>query len=143
VSEVLDVGIDLEWTDPGTLRLAVPDLGFEWSATLRASAVTAALNAVAALLPDRAWKAAPVLSAMGLTAGTALRAGRVGLAGVAPNGQHFIANPLHVWLVANSTASLGGVDFGPVGALERQAALGDFWLPQRGVFAIGRAYFDG
>jgi hypothetical protein len=31
-----------------------------------------------------------------------------------------------------------------MGELDRQAALGDFWIPQRGIFAIGRAYFaDG
>jgi len=36
---------------------------------------------------------------------------------------------------------LGGTDFGPMGKLDQQAALGDFWIPQRGIFAIGRAYF--
>lgn len=133
--------IDLEWTGPSTIRLVVPTLGFEWSTTLRASAVTTALNAVGALLPDRLWKARPFLSLMGPMAGAALRAGRVALAGVTPNGQRFIANPLKVWLVAETAASLNGVDFGPMGRLDQQAALGGFWIPQRGVFAIGRAYF--
>jgi hypothetical protein len=141
VAEALRVEIDLEWTEPSTIRLAVPELEFEWYATLRASGATTLLNAVAAIMPDRLWKAKPVLSLMGPIAGTALRAGRVGLAGVAPNGQRFIANPLKVWLVAEAAASLGGVDFGPMGKLDQQAGLGDFWIPQRGVFAIGRAYF--
>lgn len=79
---------------------------------------------------------------MGPMAGMALRAGRVGVAGVAPNGQRFIANPLKVWLVAHTAASLSGSDFGPVGELDQQVALGDFWIPQRGVFAIGRAFFE-
>jgi hypothetical protein len=141
IAEALHAEIDLEWTAPSTIRLTVPELEFEWSATLRASGVTTLLNAVAAVLPDRLWKAKPVLSLLGPIAGTALRAGRVGLAGVAPNGQRFIANPLRVWLVAAAGASLGGVDFGPMGKLDQQAALGDFWIPQRGIFAIGRAYF--
>jgi hypothetical protein len=144
IAEARNVEIDLEWTEPSTIRLGVPELGFEWSATLRASGVTRFFNAVAAILPDRLWKAKPVLSLMGPVAGAALRAGRVGLAGVAPNGQRFIANPLRVWLVADTAASLRGVDFGPMGELDQQAALGDFWIPQRGIFAIGRAYFaDG
>jgi hypothetical protein len=144
VATTRNVAIDLRWTEPGTIRLAVPELEFEWTATLRASRVTNVLNAVGGVLPDRWWKASPVLSLMGPVAGTALRAGRVGLAGLAPNGQRFIANPLSVWLVADASASLGGTDFGPLGKLDQQASLGDFWIPQRGVFAIGRAYFtDG
>jgi hypothetical protein len=141
VAEATQVGIDLEWIEPSTIRLAVPEQRFEWTTTLRTSGVSTVLNAVAAVLPDRLWKAKPFLSLMGPMAGTALRAGRVGLAGVAPNGQRFIANPLRVWLVADTAASLGGTDFGPMGPLDEQAALGDFWIPQRGIFAIGRTYF--
>ena len=143
IAEARQVAIDLEWTEPSTLRLAVPELDFDWSTTLRASGATSLLNAVGGVLPDRLWTARPVLSLMGPAAGAMLRAGRVGLAGVAPNGHRFIANPLRVWLVAEAAAVLGGVGFGPPGRLAQQVALGDFWIPQRGVFAIGRAYFTG
>lgn len=143
VAETLDVGIEVEWPAPDTIRLAVPELDFRWTATLRSSGVTKVLSAVGAALPGRVWRAPPVLSLLGPTAGALLGAGRVGLAGTAPNGQRFMANPVRVWLVAESKASLGGVDFGPPGPLDRQAALGDFWIPQRGVFALGRAYFTG
>lgn len=141
IAEARTVAIDLAWTEPGTIRLAVPEVGLEWAATLHGSPVTTVLNAVGAVLPERWWKARPVLSVMETTARVALRAGRVGLAGVVPNGQRFVANPLKVWLVTESAASLGGVPFGPIGQLDQQAALGDFWIPQRGIFAIGRAYF--
>jgi hypothetical protein len=144
LAEARKVEIDLEWTEPSTIRMAVPELEFEWSTILRTSGVTTLLSAVAMALPDRLWRAKPVLSLLGPMAGTLLRVGRLGLAGVAPNGQHFVANPLRVWLVAEAAASLNGIDFGPIGALDEQAALGDFWIPQRGIFAIGRAYFtDG
>jgi hypothetical protein len=144
IAETRRVGIDLDWPAPDTVRLAVPELDFAWSTRLRASPVTRALSAMASVLPERWWSAVHVLAVMGPAAGAALRAGRVGLAGEAPNGQHFVANPLRMWLVADTTASLGGVDFGPMGALDRQAALGEFLIPQRGVFAVGRASFtDG
>jgi hypothetical protein len=143
IAETRAVHIDVDWPAPDTIRLAVPELEFRWTATLRSSGVTRVLSAVGASLPERVWRARPVLSLMGPTAGALMGAGRVGLAGLAPNGQQFMANPVRVWLVPESTASLGGVDFGPPGPLATQAALGDFLIPQRGVFAVGRAYFTG
>lgn len=131
----------LEWTGPAALHLAVPEAGLEWVTTLRPSAVTTVLNGVGSLLPERWWRDDRLLSVLGPVAGAALRAGHVGLAGATPNGQHFKANPMKVWLVAGATASLAGQDLGPPGPLAHQARLGDFWIPQRGVFAVGRAFF--
>lgn len=78
---------------------------------------------------------------MSRVAGTALRVGRVRLIGVAPNGQRFIANPLFVWVATSTRASVRGVDLGPVGPVAEQAHLGDFAIPQRGMFMVGRAIF--
>lgn len=108
---------------------------------MRSSPVTRGLNAIGSVMPDRLCKAKPVLAAMGPFAGAALRAGRLRMLGDSPNGQHFIANPLKCWLVGHTSASRGDVDFGPMGPLDDQAALGDFRIPQRGMFVIGRAYF--
>jgi hypothetical protein len=141
LAEARQVRIDLTWTGPATLLLTVPERAFTWSTTFRTSAVTTVLNGVGSILPDRWWRSDRVLSLLGPVAGAALRAGHVTLAGDVPNGQHFQANPLEVWLVAGSTATLDGVDLGPPGPLDEQARLGDFWIPQRGVFAIGRAFF--
>lgn len=141
LADARTVAIDLTWTPPATIRLAIPDIDFMWTATMRSSPVTSAMNVVGRAVPDRLWRSERFLRVMGGVAGAALRAGHVGLAGEVPNGQRFIANPLQVWLVASTAASLGGVDFGLPGPLDRQAALGDFWIPQRGVFAIGRAFF--
>jgi hypothetical protein len=79
---------------------------------------------------------------MGRVAGLLLRAGRVRLQGTVPNGQHFQAAPRLLWAVINSTALVGGHDIGPPGPLQHQDGLGDFWLPQRGLFAVGTARFD-
>jgi hypothetical protein len=78
---------------------------------------------------------------MGPIAGFAMRAGKVGMAGTTPNGQAFIANPLRVWVIDDSSARIGDDDFGPTGPLAEQTRLGDFWIPQRGIFAIGRTFF--
>ena len=39
-------------------------------------------------------------------------------------------------------AQLAGEDFGPAGPLQQQAHLENFWIRQRGIFAIGHGYFD-
>jgi hypothetical protein len=121
--------------------VVVPEVGLVSTATLRATAVTRALNAIGRAMPDRAWSARPLLRAMGLIAGFAMRAGKVGMAGTTPNGQAFIANPLRVWVIDDSSARIGDDDFGPTGPLAEQTRLGDFWIPQRGIFAIGLTFF--
>jgi hypothetical protein len=72
----------------------------------------------------------------------ALRAGRGAMAGRAPNGQAFVANPKWIWLIAKSSAQLDGQQFGPPGRSASRLVSGDLWIPQRGAFAIGRAFFS-
>jgi hypothetical protein len=40
--------------------------------------------------------------------------------------------------VAESSAAIRGEPAGDPAPLEQQARLGDFWLPQQGIFAMGR-----
>jgi hypothetical protein len=44
--------------------------------------------------------------------------------------------------IADSTAVLDGVDLGPPGPLPEQTRLGDFWLPQGGIFAVGESSYE-
>jgi hypothetical protein len=141
LSETRRVDIELRWPADSTLRVVVPEVDLVWTVDLAATAATRVLNAVGRAMPDRAWRARPVLTAMGPIAGFALRAGKVGMVGTSPNGQEFTANPLRVWVVNESSARLGDDDFGPMGPLREQTRLGDFWIPQRGIFAIGRTFF--
>jgi hypothetical protein len=134
--------IDLDWTGGSTLQVTIPAAGLTWEATLTASAATWALNAIGMLVPDRAWRAPSVLAVLGPAAGKALGAGRVAMTGTAPNGHMFVVNPQRIWLIAKSSARLGDAHLGPLGPLGQQARLGDFWIPQRGVFAFGRAFFS-
>ena len=140
-NETRRVGIELSWPTESTLRIEIPDVGLEWTSHLTSTAVTRALNAVGRVLPGPAWRSRPLLAAMGPMAGRALGAGKVGMVGMTPNDQSFIANPLRMWMIDESSARLGDEDFGPVGSLDDQARLGDFWIPQRGVFSIGRVSF--
>jgi hypothetical protein len=133
--------IELDWTGPAALRVTVAAAGLTWNMTMGTSAATRALNAIGTLLPDRAWRAPRFLAVMGPVAGTALHAGRVAMAGTAPNGHAFVTNPQRIWLIGASAAAIGDQELGPAGPLRPQARLGDFWIPQRGIFAIGRAFF--
>jgi hypothetical protein len=135
------VPIDVTWTRPRSLRVTVPDV-LTWEVHLVATAATRLLSSASRLLPDPRWDSDRVLGAMGRVAGLLLRAGRVRLQGTVPNGQHFQAAPRLVWAVTNSTALVGGHDIGPPGPLPHQDRLGDFWLPQRGLFTVGTVRFD-
>lgn len=132
--------IDLAWTGPATLQ--VTSERFRWTVSMATTAVTRIMNAIAGRMPPGAWSHPTVLRGMGQVAGAAMRAGRVRLQGTAPNGQRFQAHPLHVWMVTDSAAAVEGEDLGTPGRLDTQARLGDFWIPQQGVFALGRSYFE-
>ena len=71
-----------------------------------------------------------------------LGVGDVRLTGRAPNGQCYVMAPKQLWVVANSTAVLRGRDLGPSGPLLRQARLGDFRMPQRGIGMVGSGHFE-
>ncbi len=79
---------------------------------------------------------------MGKFAGWFLQAGRIILSGKVPNHQHFVANPYRMWMVTESKANLEGKDLGRIGPLKEQAHLEDFWIPQKGILALGKTYFD-
>lgn len=141
-TDAIETEIRLAWTAPFHLHIAMPALPFDWEVEVRVTAATRLMNAMGRLLPSAAWRSPAVLATMGMMAGPLLRVGRVGLQGHAPNGQHFIANPRVLWVIRQSHARLSGEEFGPPGPLQPQVHLGDFWIPQRGMFAIGQAYFD-
>lgn len=135
--------IELRWTGPTSFTVAVDGgRAVRWDVTLSAPAAIRAMNAMARAMPERWWRSPAVLRAMGAMAGTLLGAGRIALEGRAPSGQRFVANPLAAWIVASSRAEVDGADVGPPGAIAQQEHLGDFWIPQRGLFVIGRAFFE-
>jgi hypothetical protein len=141
-AEAIETEIAITWTAPFRLQIAMPAVQFEWEVDVRSTLPTRFMNAAGRLLPDFAWRNPAVLAAMSALAGPLLGVGRVGLRGSVPNGQRFIANPRTLWAVSDSRAVLAGRDLGPPGPVQPQAHLGDFWIPQRGMVAIGQAYFE-
>jgi hypothetical protein len=132
--------ISLDWEDARRLRVATADGAVDWTVDVAPTPVTRLMSLAGSALPLAAWRSRPVLSTMGRLAGAALGVGTVKLTGATSNGQRFDANPLRIWLVAGSRAVVEGEELGPIGPLAEQARLADFYMPQRGVFAIGRVF---
>jgi hypothetical protein len=133
-------GIDVSWRDDHTLEVALGD-ELSWRIELGATPATRMMTAMGGVLPEAGWNSNTVLAAMGPMARTVLRTGRIRLSGATPNGPRFKSAPLKIWRVVGSAASYHGEDVGAPTPLEAQTRLGDFWLPQRGVFFVGRARF--
>ena len=143
VSEAVVREIEITWTSPRNFTISIEeDPGLYWHLSLAETPATRLINAVGGVLPDALWRKEAVLKLMGKAASLMLRAGRLGLTGQVPNHQRFSVNPRLIWVIQSSTARMGDQDWGSVGPLPVQARLGDFWIPQRGIFAIGRAFFE-
>jgi hypothetical protein len=82
VEEIREGPIDITWTGPRSFEVSADGGELVWRTELASTPVTSALNRVAPLLPDRAWRSPPILAAMARAAGFALRAGRVRLTGL-------------------------------------------------------------
>ncbi|KRE77399.1 hypothetical protein [Arthrobacter sp. Soil763] len=137
------VGISIRWQDGYSFSVEVGDgLDLAWDVTLAATPVTRLMSAVAGSVPERLWRKRIFLRVMGAVAGPVLGAGHIGLTGRVPNGQSFGARPRQMWFVRGSKAHLRGHSLGQAAALPAQDRLGDFWIPQRGIFMIGSSVFE-
>jgi|SRR5579884_451416 len=133
--------IAVDWEGDRRLHVYTVDSpAVDWRVELGSSPVTRLMSLIGSALPLAAWRSRTVLSMMGRVAGQSLGVGIVKLSGTTSNGQPFDANPLRIWLVTDSHAVVDGHELGPVGPLAEQAHLADFYIPQRGIFAIGRFF---
>jgi hypothetical protein len=132
--------IDVSWPDDRTLEVALSD-DLSWRIELGSTPATRMMTTMGGALPESGWNSSTVLGAMGPMARTVLHTGRIRLRGATPNGPRFKAAPLQIWRVVGGAASYRGEDLGELAPLDTQTRLGDFWLPQRGVFFVGRARF--
>lgn len=137
----VEVGpIELEWETSNRLRVRTADATVDWTIEAGATPVTRMMSAVGVSMPAAAWRSPTVLAAMGAVAGRTLGAGRLQLTGRTSNAQHFDANPRRIWFITASRSVMNGVDLGPPGPLPEQARLADFYLPQRGILAVGNVF---
>jgi hypothetical protein len=136
-SEVMP--IEVTWDGPTELHVSAGER-VDWHLRLASSPMTRVMNAMGAGMPMAAWRSAPVLRAMGAMASATLGVGKVAMTGLTANGLPFDANPMRIWRVVEAAATIEGVDVGSPAPLAEQARLGDFWLPQQGIFAMGRVF---
>ena len=139
VRESTVVDIDVIWDAADRLHVVSPGL-VDWTLVLDSSPMTRVMSTVGGVLPLRAWRSPAMLGAMGAVATRTLGVGRVGMTGLTANGLPFDANPMRIWRVVDATAAVRGEDLGRPAPLPEQARLGDFWIPQQGIFAMGRVY---
>jgi hypothetical protein len=142
VERVREGPIDLIWEESNRLRVRTADEAVDWEIEIGATVATRMMSVMASMMPLALWRSGPVLSAMGTVAGRVLDVGKVQLTGTTSNRQHFDANPLRVFYVTASHAVVDGEDLGPVGPLAEQSHIADFYIPQRGMFAIGRVFIS-
>jgi hypothetical protein len=93
-------------------------------------------------MSESAWTDPTILKRLSRAARRTLGVGDVRMTGRAPNGQCYAIAPKQLWVVADSHAVLRGHALGPSGPLLRQARLGDFHMPQRGIGMVGSGHFE-
>lgn len=142
VDESVVTPIEVTWDGPTELHVRAEGR-VDWSLTLASSPMTRLMSAMGAGMPLAAWRSTPMLKSMGAVASATLGVGRVSMTGLTANGLPFDANPMRIWRVVDTAASINGADIGPPAPLAEQARLGDFWIPQRGIFAMGRVFLGG
>jgi hypothetical protein len=136
--EALVAPIRVEWLSPRRLAVSI-DGGrlLIWSICLTGSVRSQWLTALTPALPSWCCELEATRGVLEFIIGRTLRAGRVSLAGATPSGHRFLVRPQAVWQIENSRARLCGRDLGGPAPLAQQAALGGFWIPQRGLFMAG------
>lgn len=143
IEEAILQPIKVEWNGPRSFTVSSEGKHkLEWRVAVKPTLVTRVMNWAGSLMPLSWWHRPTVLSLMGAAARVGLGTGSLRLTGRTPNGQKYVANPRLVWLVEESRARLDGKDLGRPGPLPEQARLGDFLIPQRGVFAIASAFLE-
>jgi hypothetical protein len=143
IDDAPTVPIAVDWVGPDRFTVDIETAGkqLHWEVRLSESAITRLLGTTASILPRSVRRHPAALAGIGRVAGWSLRAGRLRLHGAAPSRQDFFADLRRIWLIDGSTAVIDGVDLGEEGPVREQAHLADFWLPQRGLFAIGGSFF--
>jgi hypothetical protein len=136
--------IRIDWADQCCFRVTVAAPGeIVWDIRLAPTLATRMMNVAVSAMPGSWWKERSVLCIMETAARWMLGAGEMRLAGHTPNGHAFAAMPRRIWSVAESRATIRGVDAGEPAPLPKQAMLADLCIPQRGIFAIVTAVLEG
>jgi hypothetical protein len=139
-TDAVQCDIDVSWIGPWSVLIASPGV-LHWRVDLQSTRATRLMCTIGGRLSDSAWTDPRLLRRLGRVAGRMLGVRDVRLTGRAPTGQRYMIAPTQLWAVADSCAVVNGRDLGPNGPLLRQARLGDFRMPQRGIGMVGSGHF--
>lgn len=143
IDDAITTDISMTWTGPEEFVIEIDEPHrLRWKVGLVATPATRALSAIASATPERIRQSRMFAAIAGRLAGPILRAGRLRLVGEVPSQQGFLADLQHVWAIDQSRAMFDGRDVGAPAPLPEQVHLGDFWIPQRALFAAGDALFE-
>jgi hypothetical protein len=140
-TDAVHCDIDVSWTSPTSVLIDIPG-ELHWTVDLHATAATRLMSAIGGRLSESAWTDQATLRRLGRVASRTLGVGDVRLTGRAPSGQCYMMAPKQLWVVGESRAVLHSRDLGASGPLLRQARLGDFRMPQRGIGMVGSGHFE-
>ena len=140
-NDAVQCDIGVSWVSAWSVLIEIPGV-LHWTVDLRATAATRLMSTIGGRLSESAWTDPTILKRLSRVARRTLGVGDVRLTGRAPNGQCYTIAPKQLWVVADSRAVLRGTDLGPSGPLLRQARLGDFRMPQRGIGTVGSGHFE-
>ncbi len=140
-NDAVQCGIGVSWVSPWSVLIEIPGL-LHWTVDLQDTAATRFMSTIGGRLSESAWTDPTTLRRLSRVASRTLGVGDVRLTGRAPNGQCYTMAPKQLWVVADSRAVLRGHDLGSGGPLLRQARLGDFRMPQRGIGMVGSGHFE-
>jgi hypothetical protein len=133
--------IDLEWTDPRTLRVTMDEPALDWTVTVARSPLMGLLNPVSAAMPLSTWRPRALVRSRERLA-QLLGMGRLQMSGVMPSGHAGLLMPQRMYFVNRSHAVLAGTDLGSPSRPGENPSLGGVPLPARGVLAIGQAMWQ-
>jgi hypothetical protein len=140
-NDAVQCDVEVSWLGAWSVRVDIPEV-LHWAVDLQATRATRLMSTIGGRLSDAAWTDPTVLRRLSRVARRTLGVGDVRLTGRAPNGQCYTMAPKQLWVVTDSRAVLHGRDLGPNGALLRQARLGDFCMPQRGIAMAGSGHYE-
>ena len=140
-NDAVQCDIGVSWAGSWSVLIEIPGL-LHWTVELQATTATRLMSSIGGRLSESAWTNPTTLRRLSAVARRTLGVGDVRLTGRAPSGQCYMMAPKQLWTVADSQAVLQGRDLGPSGRLLRQARLGDFHMPQRGIGMVGSGHFE-
>jgi hypothetical protein len=140
-NDAVQCDIGVSWAGSWSVLIEIPGL-LQWTVELQATTATRLMSTIGGRLSEAAWTSPTTLRRLSAVARRTLGVGDVRLTGRAPSGQCYMMAPKQLWTVADSRAVLQGRDLGPSGPLLRQARLGDFHMPQRGIGMVGSGHFE-